>query len=316
VTYNTGDTVFIFGNAIKQDKLTGGLILPERPQIIVKADLVKEVLRANVDIDSGEKFQTKLDLVPGAFKAGSYKVRVNYFDLTAETFFEVVDLFDTTGKDIPLALIIDLDKETYNPGDVVHVTGRTSKIVYVDKLDAIVIKDSEAVINCDKFSCGDVGTAVALDVDSTGRFTYDYTIPEGSESIGTYTVKVKTDFDLVTDSFEVLSKPPELEVSKEKQIAYSKKIIEKFNRIPDAVIPVSFVENTIDDTIMNPRVLQGSLRVDKGAESDINIQITTDSGICIIGQNEDCKVKESTRALGKIFSWMYFLQDSKNNQFR
>ena len=140
-----------------------------------------------------------------------------------------------------------------------------------------------------------------IDIDSTGRFTYDYTIPEGSESIGTYTVKAKTEFDLVTDSFEVVSKPPELEVSKERQIVYSKKIIEKFNRIPDAVIPVSFVENTIDDTIMNPRVLQGSLRVDKGAESDINIQITTDSGICIIGQNEDCKVKKSTREPGKIF---------------
>lgn len=301
ITYNTGDTVFIFGNAIKQDKLTEGLILPERPQIIVKADLVKEVLRANVDIDSGEKFQTKLDLVPGAFKAGNYKVRVNYFDLTAETFFEVVDLFDTTGEDIPLALIMDLDKETYNPGDVVHVTGRTSKIVYVDRLDAVVIKDSEAVINCGKFYCGDVGTAVPIDIDSTGRFTYDYTIPTSSETLGTYTVQVKTDFDLITDSFEVVSKPLELEVSKERQIVYSKKIIEKFNRIPDAVIPVSFVENTIDDTIMNPRVLQGSLRVDKGAESDVNIQITTDSGICIIGQNEDCKVKKSTREPGKIF---------------
>jgi len=231
-----------------------------------------------------------------------------YFLPRPINFFEVVDLFDTTGKDIPLALLMESDKETYYPGDVVHVTGRTSKIVYVDKLDVVVIKDSEAVINCGAFVCGEAGTVVAIDIDSTGRFTYDHTISEGSESIGTYTVKVKTEFDLVTDSFEVVSKPselvskpPELDVSKEQQIVYSKKIIEKFNRIPDAVIPVSFVENTIDDTIMNPRVLQGSLRVDKGAESDVNIQITTDSGICIIGQNEDCKVKKSTREPGKIF---------------
>ncbi|MFQ6025404.1 MAG: hypothetical protein ACE5JT_02675, partial [Nitrosopumilaceae archaeon] len=87
----------------------------------------------------------------------------------------------------------------------------------------------------------------------------------------------------------------------EMPITISKKTIEKFNRIPDASIPVSFEEKTVDSKILSPRVLQGSLRVFPGDETDVNMRITTDSGICIIGQSDDCKVKESTRRPGKIF---------------
>ena len=43
------------------------------------------------------------------------------------------------------------------------------------------------------------------------------------------------------------------------------------------------------------------LTISKNAQSTVNLQVTSESGICIIGQNSDCLVSESTRKPGQIF---------------
>ena len=39
----------------------------------------------------------------------------------------------------------------------------------------------------------------------------------------------------------------------------------------------------------------------KATQNDVNLQVTSESGTCIIGQNDACLVNESTRKPGQIF---------------
>ncbi len=62
-------------------------------------------------------------------------------------------------------------------------------------------------------------------------------------------------------------------------------------------------EKSSEDSILVPRVIQGSLFTSaRGEESDVNLRITTTAGQCIIGQGSDCLVSESTRKPGAIYS--------------
>ena len=81
-----------------------------------------------------------------------------------------------------------------------------------------------------------------------------------------------------------------------------KTIIEKVNRISDNLISINTQEKTIDDQFVNPRVLSGSMiTVSKDSQSTVNLQVSSESGVCIIGPSSDCLVGESTRKPGQIF---------------
>ena len=52
---------------------------------------------------------------------------------------------------------------------------------------------------------------------------------------------------------------------------------------------------------MFPRVISGSLLTTKDDQSNVNLRVTSESGICIIGPEENCLVKDSTRKPGQIY---------------
>ena len=71
-----------------------------------------------------------------------------------------------------------------------------------------------------------------------------------------------------------------------------KTIIEKVNRISDDLISINTQEKILDDQTVNPRVLSGSMMtISKDVQSIVNLRVSSESGICIIGQNFDCLVK-------------------------
>ena len=81
-----------------------------------------------------------------------------------------------------------------------------------------------------------------------------------------------------------------------------KTIIEKVNRISDNLISISTSEKFLNEQSVMPRVLSGSMiTIDKNSQSNVNLQVKSESGTCIIGQNSDCLVSESTRKPGQIF---------------
>ena len=81
-----------------------------------------------------------------------------------------------------------------------------------------------------------------------------------------------------------------------------KTIIEKTNRISDSLISIETKDKIIEEQSVQPRVLSGSMITPSKADiSKVNLQVSSESGICIIGQNPDCLISESTRKPGQIF---------------
>ena len=79
-------------------------------------------------------------------------------------------------------------------------------------------------------------------------------------------------------------------------------VIEKENRIAEKTIPIFTEEKNTADGNLAPRVISGSLITPtRGDESNVNLKISTVTGICIIGPDADCLVRESTRKQGQIY---------------
>jgi len=81
-----------------------------------------------------------------------------------------------------------------------------------------------------------------------------------------------------------------------------KKIIDKFNRIADSDILISLGQKNVEDSELLPRVIQGSLFTSaRGQEASVNIQVSTPTGVCVVGQSSSCLVNDSTRKPGQIY---------------
>ena len=101
--------------------------------------------------------------------------------------------------------------------------------------------------------------------------------------------------------FNVVEKPIIIETPVGMESVKPSTIIEKVNRIMDNQIPVFTNEKTVNGTVMLPRVFSGSLIVAKTDQSNVNLRVTSESGICVIGPEENCLVKDSTRKPGEIY---------------
>lgn len=186
------------------------------------------------------------------------------------------------------------EKSEYYPGDVVVVSGKPNKLIYLEAFDVSVIKKSENEITCGSFICGtNTGPVTSIRPSPSGSFVYQYVIPENLSSLGTYEVTVDADFEKKSIKFNVVEKPPVEKLST---------VIEKENRIPEKLILIPTEEKTSDDTTIAPRVISGSLITPlRGDESNVNIKVSSETGTCIIGPEANCLVKESTRKQGQIY---------------
>ncbi|MFQ5440963.1 MAG: hypothetical protein ACE5DL_05815, partial [Nitrosopumilaceae archaeon] len=119
-------------------------------------------------------------------------------------------------------------------------------------------------------------------------------IPNSSDSIGQYEVTVEADFETKKLRFDVVEKPVEEFIPQT--------IIEKVNSIPEDQISVSTIKKDFDDVKAEPRVLLGSLITSpRGEEPNVNLRVVSESGVCVIGQEDNCLVKDSTRKPGEIY---------------
>lgn len=294
--YRAGEKLTVSGSALKRQQTTGsqGITL-DRVQVQVKTSTNKQIFNSALDFDNGGNFKTTYDLPLTIFKDGTYKVTATYQKIKAETTFEVKNNIPLH-NDEKLTLSLNTDKEEYSSGDTIHISGSLNKVIFLDKMDLAILSESDTKINCGTAYCGLGGKQIDLSkYYDSGLYKYDYVIPQ-STSLGNYIIKVETQFGTFTKTFNVVEKKTiPIETP-------SKKISEKFNRIPDSNIPVSLMEKTIQDQTVSPKMLQGSLVVMRGAESKVNIQISTESGQCIIGQASDCLVSKSTKTLNSDYN--------------
>lgn len=300
--YSTGDTVTVSGSVIKKASGTEGLVVNVKPEIVVKSEANKEIYKTIPDLSADGRFKASFKVVPSVFKTGQYKISAKYYDAKVQTVFKVDDKF-RLGTDTPLVLLVETDKEKYLPGDTVKISGRTSKIISVFDVDVTVTKGTELISD------------VTAKFDSTGSFRSDYKIPQNA-NLGNYTVKADTDFDTTTTMFEVVSELPSETVTqsagesptettpsettepatetKQPKLT-SEKTSETVNRVTESSIPIILKEKNVENKTFVPTGFDGSLRVNVGDESAVNIKVISNDGTCLIGQDSDCKVTKSTR---------------------
>ena len=140
-------------------------------------------------------------------------------------------------------------------------------------------------------------------IDASGKFDVTMQLPPTLFSEGDYIVEGRFGSIVETQIFSIVSEKSTLTES-EIPVSNSKvkTIIEKTNRISDSLISIPTQEKTVEEQFVKPRVVSGSMvTIDKNNQSYVNLQVTSESGVCIIGSNSDCLITESTRKPGQIF---------------
>ena len=272
----------------------------------IKKNLTEMAMKVYPDNEGN--FYGVFDLRAGIFVDGIYKIKADYFGYKYEENFSVID--NSLKGGLAPEITIDFDKDEYIPGETVSISGKISNVYYYDPVSVIIETPDVSKINClvgHQCGFGNSEKKIRVSEGTEGATFYmNYKIPSGDSSVGKYIVIADTHFGEIKKSFFVLSEsdvvgqisPPSSEITPK-----TSKIIEKFNRIADTEIPIILTEKSSEDSILVPRVIQGSLFTSaRGEESDVNLRITTTAGQCIIGQGSDCLVSESTRKPGAIYS--------------
>ncbi len=304
--YNTGETLTVFGSAIVKARGSEGLVIPTRPEIIIKSENNKEIAKAFADLNTGGKFQATFKLIPRVYETGEYKVIAKYYDAKDQTVFKVDNRY-RAGGDAPLILLLDTDKEKYLLGETVEIDGKTSRIISLKKpIDLVIEKVDPTKPTCGSFVCGGL-SPIQLKLDSAASFDYKYEIPNSPSALGSYIVKARTGFATVTDTFEVVSELPPVEVEEPTEVIPTtpiptpKKIVDTVSRITKSSIPISIGEKIVDDMTFSPTLFYGLLRTSPNDESDVNIKVTIEDGTCLIGQDSSCKITKSTRGATSLY---------------
>lgn len=299
--YNAGEKLKVAGSVLKRAQGTEGLVVPERVQITVSTSTfpTKQIHESSVFLNAGGGFQTLFDLPLTVFKEGTYKVTATYNNQKAETVFQVNNPLLTQVSD-ELSLLISTDKEQYHPGDVVKITARPTKAIYPDFIRLGIPGEEQTALNCGSFVCGKGVPITEVRPNQNGIFYHEHKIPtDPRAALGTFIITFDTEFGTFKKPFEVVEKQI-IEPQPEPQLA--DRIIEKTNRIPDAFIQISVEKKMVNDTSLSPRVIQGSLFTpNRGQESNVNLKVSTESGVCVIGPADQCMVSESTRVPGEIY---------------
>ena len=296
--YKAGETLKVLGSVIPREQGSEGLVVPERVHLTITSERLptKPIHQASVYPNQGGNFQSLFELPITIFSEGQYKVKAEYQRKQSSNSFGVTNDF-TFGLDEPVTLLISSDKLEYNPGDIVFVTGKPNKLIYLEEYNVSVFKKTGEEITCGSFTCGvHEGPVTTIRPSPNGSFSYQFVIPDAISSIGRYEITVESNFETKHHVFNVIA-PAEK--------AIPQTIIEKVTSIPDDTILVNTSEKEFDSIKAGPRVLMGSLVTSpRGEEPNVNLRVVSDSGVCVIGPEENCLVNDSTRKPGEIYDFV------------
>ncbi len=296
--YKAGEKLKVIGNIIKREQGSEGLVIPERVtvKIVDGKTPFKQIHEASVYPDQGGNFQSLFDLPVTIFHEGEYKVKALYSNKQTESTFTIANDF-AFGSNEKLSLLLATDKPEYYPDDLVTISGKPNKLIYLEKFDVSIIQKKDGELTCGSFYCGThLGPVTTIRPSSSGSFSHQFQIPNSPSSLGAYEITVDAGFETKSLMFNVVEKPVILEPEKSPLT-----IIEKVNRVLDDKISIITNEKTLDGNQILPRVLSGSLLTTKVDQSNVNLRVTSESGICVIGPEENCLVQDSTRKPGQIY---------------
>ena len=280
----------------------------------------KLIDNGNLFTSTGE-FTTKIFLNTINPNYGEYTITAEYSDHAASVVFNVINNADDdlTSQIVPDSLILETNESEYLINDYLIMSGK------IANFDSGVSKAYYQVIYFTfKDSNGNSPSSMGAIMDnSDGAKSVDYTLTAIPDASGNFLIEVRLAPVLFSEGNYVLKANygglidfADISIVSEKSISDEisnidenlvevfnpKTILEKVNRISDNLISIDTQEKVIENQSVKPRVLSGSMITpDKNNQSTVNLQVLSESGICIIGENSDCLVNESTRKPGQIF---------------
>ena len=250
-------------------------------------------------------FVAIFDLPPIQFESGLYPIKVSFQGNEVEQIARIIN--ESTLLPGEPELIVATDKNEYTQGEIVQISGMIQNSYHGEDVTVVVTTPDFFEYNCAVIECI-VDNNRNIVTPEQGiiehNFSWDYQLGSSDASLGKYTVTVTTPrFSAIETTFFVTEESKILEAEPVKEnTSIPKKVIEKFNRISESTILISLEEKTIQDSELLPRVIQGSLfTAARGQEAVVNIQVSTPTGECVIGQDTSCMVNQSTRKPGAIY---------------
>ena len=254
--------------------------------------------------DQDGSFSAVFEIRPQVFITGSYAVEAAYIGNIAET---TAFITDNSGTQTQPEFTVTTDKSEYLPGEIVRISGEIKNVFYFDDVRIVVdtpVSSGYACINQECITEKSQARVIPEQGDTTHTFSWDYNLPSSLAGIGEYKVRAGSAIGMADTSFivveDILTGQPSTSESSESSLV--KKIIDKFNRIADSDILISLGQKNVEDSELLPRVIQGSLFTSaRGQEASVNIQVSTPTGVCVVGQSSSCLVNDSTRKPGQIY---------------
>lgn len=322
--YTPGDKLVVSGNVLLNDQSSENLRESSRVTIIVDRNTFPydDIYEARVYPDIAGAFSSEFTLPVTIFKEGSYRVTALYNSIKATALFSTANNYVVSASE-PISLRVETDKDTYNPGQTVTITGGPNKIIFLDRYDVSVSKKTGDEIDCGTFVCGAHSSAITrIGPDSTASFTHQFAIPQGAKAIGTYEVTVEASIGIKRVTFDVEAAEQIVDTSDIQNstetvtsLFIPEVIIDRYNRLPETEFEIETYQNSTlqhgnnNGTVQaSPVSLIGSVITTRGQESSVNLQVSTSNGTCIIGQEiqtNECMISESTSSKGRVFDVVY-----------
>ncbi len=286
--YSIGETVVVTGHVNIDDIPNQGFKAPHPVRVSILGDAHKGIHDAFVLPDVHGSFTTSFDLLRHISNPGIYTVQAKYLTHTdTDTFMILGD--PTLYSDIRVGL--SLDKTEYNPGDTLKITGKPMPLVDLQQLNITLVQRLQDRSACDPDCAAPINSTSTAVLDSTAVLTHTLQIPDVPSSVGSYQITVESDFSSDVIYFDVV---PVVVVS----IPVPNTIIEKDTDLTDTTHLITLAPKDVNGTTFTPRALIGSLSADS---VDVNLTVKTPNGICLIGQDDQCMISESTRSLGQVY---------------
>ncbi len=338
LTIMTDEPEYIPGQLVAITGSTSEIIPFESLQFTISDSIGKLIASGNLFTSDGQ-FHTSLFLTTVNPNYGIYTIDVEYDNDVASSTFNVVENFIDESESVIIvsdSIIFDIDKSKYFLNDYMTLSGTitnfdSSNSVYYQVVyfnfytsNGIPITFPGHFDENDNWELSNIDFKATSIPDDSGAFSVTVRIPFNTFSEGDYVVKANYGGLIANESFSIIpgthsigEKPSEKNPNasipgkpsstdeKFENVYFTsnvKTIIEKVNRISDNLISVTTQEKIIDEESVKPRVLSGSmLTMSSDNQSDVNLRVMSESGICIIGTSDECLVSESTRKPGQIF---------------
>ena len=309
----TDKSEYILGEPILINGITSDIVLFEGVKYSITNPIGQLITDGNLFTTDGE-FDTSIILSSVTSIFGAYTITVEYSDQTASAIFNLVEnIIEDEEILISDSLTFNFDNSEYLINDNISISGSISnfdplnQIYYQVVIFDFFTSDEKPVLMLGRFDENDTHEYVDVPFqltavpDTSGNFTLYARLLPLIFSEGNYDVKANYGGLTSSQNFSIVDEKS-LIPDKLLDVFNIKTIIEKTNRISDNLISINTVQKVIDNQPVKPRVLSGSMiTMTEDSQSDVNLRVTSESGICVIGPGADCLVSESTRKPGQIF---------------